>query len=183
MKCILCERSTVAKDGYFVEEFSDGWLDKHIWLDSYEYLKGILSAAKYRGETFHYDHLIKWAYQALVCEEANSDFMITYIPTIKSHIKSRGYDHAKILSEKLGRISRVRVKQLLIPTHNESQVLLNKELRKCNPHYLSFNKLLAKKIVVVDDTSTTRASLNSAAFALKHAGASRVIGFTLGYKN
>ena len=109
------------------------------------------------------------------------------VPLHAIRLKSRGYNHAGLLTEGLAtKLGYSYVAQYLIRTINtKPQYKLKKEERlknikgafSLNSKYLK--SVTGKTIVLVDDITTSFATLAECAKVLKHSGASQVYGVTL----
>jgi ComF family protein len=110
--------------------------------------------------------------------------MVTPIPLSSQRYNERGYNQIAIvafpLSMQLGLA--YSSKALIRTKHTRSQVGLSALERKVNVEdaFLSDGKLVSgKSILLMDDVSTTGATISSASVALKKAGASKVFALTL----
>ncbi len=109
------------------------------------------------------------------------------VPLHAARLKSRGYNHAGLLAEGLAtKLGYSYVAQYLIRTKNtKPQYKLKKEERLknikgafvLNSKYVQSAK--GKTIIVVDDITTSFATLSECAKVLKRAGARQVVGVTL----
>ena len=109
------------------------------------------------------------------------------VPLHAARLKSRGYNHAGLLAEELAtRLGYSYVAQYLIRTKNtKPQYKLKKEERAKNiqgafdVHKKYAKNIKDKTIIVVDDITTSFATLSECAKVLKRAGALQVVGVTL----
>ncbi len=105
------------------------------------------------------------------------DFIVTHLPTSPQHIRSRGFDQAKLIAKDLAR-QRYHYSPLLARIKNVHQTGSTKATRQkqLDGAFRARNKYMIKgsKILLVDDVATTGASLEEAARTLKKAGAKEV---------
>ncbi|HMS24408.1 MAG TPA: phosphoribosyltransferase family protein [Acidimicrobiia bacterium] len=149
----------------------------------YEDSRDFLRRAKYGGEPIHYAHHKDLLAQAISswCD-IDSTFLATYVPTIVSHVRARGRDHAEILSKQVARYLGIPHEAALLATHSQAQARAGIQQRRRNPHYVCASSMTGRTIILLDDIATTRTSLVSAADALKKVGAREVIGVTYAYR-
>ena len=110
-----------------------------------------------------------------VLPEMPNDDVITTIPTIPSHIRQRGYDHAAILAKTVADSKDLRYKPLIVRKNHTTQRGANRQLR-LRQAQIAFTcpGAVPRSVLVIDDVATTGASLNAAAAQLKLAGAQQV---------
>lgn len=99
------------------------------------------------------------------------------IPTIRPHIRQRGYDHMVLIARALGRRRRVPVVQLLARRHNAVQHTSGRQdrLKQAGTAFRVCGVVRpGVTYVLVDDVVTTGATLCEAARALRRAGATTV---------
>ncbi|MBQ3445235.1 ComF family protein [Candidatus Saccharibacteria bacterium] len=106
--------------------------------------------------------------------------VIVPLPTATHHIRSRGFDHTRLLAKHLSRITGFPVAKLLLRSHNTVQVGTDKITRitqarsayALNPHSTIGS---SATYLLLDDIWTTGASMLAAADILKSAGAHNLI--------
>jgi ComF family protein len=146
-------------------------------------LREAIHALKYQKEIAMGEALANHLIET-VMEAGWSIDLITSVPLGRERLTVRGYNQAALLARPLalylqkpflpGLLERVR------ETH--SQVGLNLTQRQENmagAFTARSHKAAGKNILVIDDVTTTGATLNACAFALITAGASAVYGLTL----
>lgn len=103
---------------------------------------------------------------------------IVAVPMTKQKVRQRGYNQAVLLGQELSRITEIPFKEgLLIKSRsNQIQHHLDKEQRWENVKntYTACSKVKGKKILLVDDISTTGATFDACAQALLKAGAEEI---------
>ena len=159
-------------------------LRAHAWLYPFENAREMIGISKFHGNYCHYRHHTNQFASLIEYLETKSScsFDIAYIPSIRSHIKKRGFDHAKILAKLVSEITGKRFVSALCPLHNESQVGKSREERIHNPKF-SYKKYVGhSNFLLIDDVATTRSTLFHGAEALKRGGANQIIGLTLSFQ-
>lgn len=105
------------------------------------------------------------------------DAVLTHIPTATSRIRTRGYDHAKIIARTLA-TGGIFTTSLLARIGQAHQVGSRRaeRLRQLEHAFrpIHANHIQGKHVVLVDDVLTTGATLETAARVLRRAGATRV---------
>lgn len=110
--------------------------------------------------------------------------LITAVPLGVVRLRERGYNQASLLAYPLSLATRIpyHSKVLKRVRETDSQVKLSVQERQENvlDAFQAKSDLVAgKKVLVVDDVTTTGSTLNACAKALKVAGANQVYGLTL----
>jgi ComF family protein len=101
--------------------------------------------------------------------------IITSIPTAPAHIRTRGFDHAKLIAQNFATIRRLKFADLLFRETNSSQHNLNAADRKNLARQMfSLRAKIPPKILLIDDIWTTGATTTTAAQLLKKSGAREI---------
>jgi len=125
----------------------------------------------------------------------SSDTIIVPLPTIRRHIRSRGFDHISLLCSELAQLTGFSVAPLLSRKRETVQVGKSSKIRRFQAREafslnleaisgyfgrssLSFSDFL-RPILIVDDVWTTGASMKSASFILRSFGFQKVYGAVL----
>ena len=104
--------------------------------------------------------------------------IVVYVPTATSRVRSRGFDHARLLAKVMSRLLGLPLARALVRTTQARQVGYGRSERAKHIHG-AFTVRLPKSIknahiLLVDDVVTTGATLGEAARVLQKAGAARI---------
>jgi ComF family protein len=102
--------------------------------------------------------------------------IVASIPTVRSHVRIRGYDHAELLAKQLAKRRKLPYRRLLIRQTNDVQRGANRALRK-KQAAAAFASRPAKapaSVLLVDDVVTTGFTLLYAAETLRASGVKTV---------
>jgi competence protein ComFC len=105
-----------------------------------------------------------------------SNTVVVAVPTIASHIRQRGYDHAALLAKSFARQQGLKYKALLARTDNTVQRGASRQLRdtQARTAFKASSVQSSSPYLVIDDIVTTGATLEHASRALLGAGAREV---------
>lgn len=107
-----------------------------------------------------------------------ADFIVVPTPTASSRVRQRGYDQANVIARYLARRHNVTYVRLLARLGQAHQVGASRSERvehlKNAFRPIKTHRIHGAHIVLIDDVCTTGATLESAARALRKAGAKRV---------
>ena len=112
----------------------------------------------------------------------NTSSVIIPLPTIDHHIRTRGFDHTKLIAKHLAKLQgpNCTAKPLLIRTKNTTQVGTNRTTRlyqAANAYAIKPNITVNSNItyILLDDVWTTGASMRACIEKLQQAGANQII--------
>lgn len=110
--------------------------------------------------------------------------LVTWPPLSKRRLRERGYDQAQLLAEKVGRELGLPVARTMEKKHRPAQSGLKGEAqRRANVlgAYTAINAeaFRGKRVLLIDDVTTTGATLSECAKTLRLAGAEGVVCATL----
>jgi ComF family protein len=102
--------------------------------------------------------------------------VITSVPTISTHIRQRGYDHAALIAREVARQRGVKYQALLKRrTTTVQQGARRKErLKQAEGAFEAARHIDGSTVLIIDDIFTTGATLHYAATTLLAAGAREV---------
>lgn len=155
-------------------------------------LRAVYVAATYQGAIRHLIESYKFqsnrgaalALAQIMTDGLNfTDMTLTYCPTVPLHYRQRGFDHARLLAQKVGQLQSLPCYGLLRRVNAARQVGASRtqRLKQMQDAFEPRRPYLIKgqTILLIDDVMTTGATLESAARALKRAGAKQVIGLVV----
>jgi len=129
--------------------------------------------------------LITDHFQLLECQPNFSNFILIPVPLEKRKLKWRGFNQAEELAKELSSFLKISlISDCLIKIkENLPQVELSEKERKENIKEVFIirnrEKILGKKILLVDDVYTTGSTMEECSQVLKKAGAKEVIGIVI----
>jgi len=110
--------------------------------------------------------------------DIDPDTILCPVPTAPKRVRERGFDHAKLISERLGKLVDLPSMNLLRRKSNVRQLGSSRKQRiiqvldEFEP--IDESKIANQEILLVDDVMTTGATLSAVAQILKDSGAKRV---------
>lgn len=133
---------------------------------------------KYRSMRKYGKSLARMVYFT-ICKCGDFDFVIVPLPTVRKHIRARGFDHIGVLAEELSKISGWKVENILIRNKNTVQVGKDEATRKVQAktaYRISDEVKIDPEVnyLLLDDIWTTGASMRSAAEVLRKNGAKNI---------
>lgn len=119
--------------------------------------------------------IAEWLNQAL---PSLGSVIISPVPTANKRVRARGYDQAALIARRLARLRRLSCRETLRRSKSTRQVGAGRQERfKQLENAFAVHKprkIDGKHILLIDDVLTTGATLESAALALKKAGAAKI---------
>lgn len=115
------------------------------------------------------------------------DIELVPIPTVRSHIRQRGYDHVELIVRQLAALRNLPIKRALERKTSDTQHIVgkNERIKQSNEAFglaaTAVNSLQGHRILLIDDIVTTGSTLQSAARLLHCAGATVWVA-TLAYQ-
>ncbi len=143
------------------------------------YAKRIMLRFKINGKRRSADFFAKE--MALCIQSEYKDYSfdeICYVPISRTSYNKRGFNQSKLIAEKLSKIfdirlnSSLKIKHKRLPQHkskSREERLINSQYK-----YVCNSTLTGKTILLIDDISTTGATLDDCTRALLFAGADKV---------
>lgn len=113
-----------------------------------------------------------------------SDTIIVNIPTATSRVRSRSFDHTKLIAKELSAITSLSYVNQLARFGQSRQVGSGRTDRteQLKSSFAILGKLKSTRVLLVDDMVTTGSTIESAATELRKNGAKRVYGAALAQK-
>ncbi|HSD56457.1 MAG TPA: phosphoribosyltransferase family protein [Candidatus Saccharimonadales bacterium] len=113
-----------------------------------------------------------------IADVSSRDLLVSHLPTATSRIRMRGYDQASLVAKRVAQEMSLHHTPLLRRLGHQRQVGKRRSDRlqqMKNAYYVTHPQVVqGKSILLIDDVVTTGSSIESAAGALKQAGASHV---------
>lgn len=104
-----------------------------------------------------------------------SSIELVPIPTVRSHIRERGYDHVDLLARQFSAIREIPIMRALRRQNNKTQHVVGKSERESQAKDAFTMRpgfsVQGKTLLLLDDIVTTGATLQAAAITLRNAGA------------
>ncbi|MFA6300802.1 MAG: phosphoribosyltransferase family protein [Candidatus Paceibacterota bacterium] len=205
-KCILCNKYGVdlcldcLKDAPTAERESANWIfplydyrhpaiKKSLWLLKY---KGKKRLANVFAEIL-YDKILEELSELEILQNFTKPVLIP-IPLSPKRYRERGFNQAQLICEELIKINNLRYSVdiklensvLIKPRDTEHQARIKNRTARLKNIIGSFavknkEKIKERNIILIDDITTTGATLSEAKKVLKHSGAKKVIAFTVAH--
>ncbi len=106
------------------------------------------------------------------------DVVIINVPSATSHTRQRGFDHARVIAKNLAILTKLQFSPSLARLGQARQVGSTRSQRQSQMegvfNVINPGSVNQKHVLLVDDVITTGATIESAAKALKQAGAKSV---------
>ncbi len=160
-------------------------------------IDGIRSPFRFDGVMRQAIHQLKYenlrALAVLLAQLLN-DYLITYpilgeviipVPLHWKRLKERGYNQSRLLAKELGKLTKLPVvddcliRQHHTPPQARTATVDERYRNVANAFTCYDQRLQGKQVLLIDDVSTSGATLNACAVALKAAGATSVWGLVL----
>jgi ComF family protein len=170
--CRACARLLAPAVGAPPPPFVDDWFA----LFAYEGIaRELVARIKYRNERA----IVPWfaRHIANIASRRWRVDVVTWAPTTRERRRTRGFDHAQQLARAVARDMNVVHRSLLTRTTTEPQT---GRPYRARAHGVAFtSRATGGTVLLVDDVTTTGATLRTAAVALRGAGAGHVVVATI----
>ncbi len=150
-------------------------------------LTAVWVAADYAGTAKELIHKLKYqraqtaarviaAYLYETLPTPPADFVIVPLPTATSRRRQRGYDQAELIAKEYAHLTGAQYKTLLHRFGQSRQVGTHRKerLEQLETAFWADKSAQKTKVLLIDDVTTTGATLEAAAKVLREAGSSRV---------
>lgn len=107
-------------------------------------------------------------------QKTDSEYALVPVPLHKSRLRRRGYNQAYELASELAKMSGRKLDTCLQRTRKtemQAQLKLNQRAKNVKGAFTVSDKLLNRKLILVDDVMTSGYTLNECAKVLRKAGA------------
>jgi competence protein ComFC len=161
-------------------------IKKSVWLLKY---KGKRPLAGIFGEVM-YGRILEELADLSVMENFTSPLLIP-IPLSKSRERERGFNQAELICRKLtelnaGKNFQLEKNVLIKPKDGEHQARIENRTERIKNIVGSFavinpEKIYDRNIILIDDVTTTGATLSEAKKVLREAGARKIVAFTIAH--
>lgn len=170
--CVVCQVLTLS-DGVCSaceSSFSKAW----VMGVREDHLSELIDESKYRSRRVGCS-----AQAALLDEllpELPVDIVVVAVPTIRPHIRARGYGHSELIAKNLARRRNLVYRPLIkrIGSFVQQGSSLSERTRQAKASYRATEAASGKSVLLVDDVYTTGSSVRYAAQALRDVGAKDV---------
>lgn len=161
----------------------DGLIYSTVYSD--ESVKKMLHLLKFAGYTEIADILALKMFKTLAKTSLFNDFTLIPIPLFEKRLNTRGFNQSELIANNLAKYTGLSISQIILRCKNTfPQSSLNRKKRQQNMtgafKIVKGSKIL-KNVLLIDDVSSTGATLNQAAITLKAAGSQKVFGLVFSY--
>lgn len=186
-KNLLCKKCEIRlnKNAIFgIDDYrnTSSYFDEHIYIFAYEgEIRNALINYKFNDKSYMYKSFVNFLKNnAQICLQIKKYDIIIPVPISKKRYKQRGYNQSSIFAKSLAKNLQIAYFEniLIKEKDNAVQSSLSQEERENNVKNVyrvnSSEKIINKKILVVDDIYTTGSTLNECSKMLKYAGAKNI---------
>lgn len=174
-RCYLCQART---DSFAVcQSCRRKTVLKNVWVAS-EYVgvpKDLIHSLKYQQKREAAGHIAQYLDELLPIFD---DVMIAHVPTTSRRVRQRSFDQAQLIARQLAKGRKISYEPVLLRSGQTRQVGAKRSQRLVQlENAFAVRKpdlVRGRTILLIDDVTTTGASINSAATTLKKAGAKQV---------
>lgn len=174
-RCYVCKSAT--PDSQVCKKCRRTSKLKHVWVRA-EYegqVKELVQGFKFERKQAAADPIVKLMVEALPFLPPHT--VVTHVPTATSRVRRRGYDHAELLTRALAQQTGLQHETLLARVTQTRQVGAKRKERLLQMEH-AFTSLRpcdsSVPVLLVDDLTTTGATLEAAAVVLRQAGTKTV---------
>jgi len=105
-----------------------------------------------------------------------ADYVLVPVPTATKRVRQRGFDHTKLLAKELSKLLNLEAHRYLIRLGQSQQVGTKRQqrIKQVAGSFRAVGSVAGRKLLLIDDVTTTGATIEEAARVLKRAGAKQV---------
>lgn len=173
-RCFLCQKMT--HDYNLCVTCRKKTPLRHVWVGTEytAYAQRLIEMYKFERARAGYVPIAQQLDEALPYQSWGA---VTHVPTASTRIRTRGYDHAQLIAGSLARRRGLPCRSLLIRHGQARQVGADRalRLRQVQAFYsVKIVRPMPKSVLLIDDVTTTGATLMAAARCLRKSGVKHV---------
>lgn len=185
--CKKCEEKLKKEAVWGTDQYEDKYFEKHFYTFKYDgMVRNLLLNYKFNERPYLCKSFVNFLnkYQKMYLQIDFYDIIIP-VPISKKRLKTRGYNQSLLIAKGLAKALNIK----LLPNifikqkDNKPQSELNKISREQNVKdaykLINKDKIINKKILLIDDIYTTGSTVNECSKILKQDGAEKVDIYTL----
>ena len=180
--CKKCELKLKESARFKIDKYSDKNFEKHIYLFKYEgIIKERLIKFKFNEKTYIYKSFVNFLIKnKKICSFLKSYDIIIPVPIHYNRKLTRGYNQSALIAKEIANNLNIEYndKVLYKKVNNKQQSTKNKEDRIINVIGVycvkNEDKILNKKVLLLDDIYTTGSTVNECSRVLRLAGVNKV---------
>lgn len=170
-----------------IDTYNDKYFKKHLYIFKYDsIIKEILIKFKFKEKVYVYKTFVNFLLKnKKVCRFFKSYDIIIPVPIHYNRKVTRGYNQSGLIAKELARNVNVKYEEKILfkKINNKPQSAKNKQERIKNVIGVYYTKnddrLIGKKVLLIDDIYTTGSTVNECSKILNLAGAKQVDVFTI----
>lgn len=150
-------------------------------------LKKLILDFKYKANFISGDVLSLFLYELITEKEISFD-VICYIPMTKEAVKVRGFNQCKVMASNISYYTNIPMSNCIkkVKSTREQKTLNHDErIRNIKDAFVIYNNksVFNKRVILIDDVTTTGSTISECEKILKKAGAKEIIILTLAKSN
>lgn len=166
-------------DNYYID-ISKNYVEHHYFFKYKDIIRSQILALKFHEKPYVYRTIAEFLRKNEKCFENLKKYdIIIIVPISKKRRKERGYNQSQIITKEISKILDIPIKHNILykTTNTVPQSSLNKKQREENAKGVykakSCQKIINKKILLIDDIYTTGSTVNECAKVLVQNGIDR----------
>ena len=185
--CKKCELKLKEKAIFKIDKYKNKNFEKHIYLFKYEgIIKERLIKFKFNEKPYIYKCFVNFLIKnEKICRFLKSYDIIIPVPIHYNRKVTRGYNQSTLIAKEIAKNLNIEYNDKILykKVNNKPQSTKNKEGRIANVIGVYFvkneEKLLNRKVLLLDDIYTTGSTVNECSRVLKLAGANKIDVITI----